>query len=71
MHVGLFAPSTPHAIDQLGPAAEARGFRSIWLPEHVLTFAGADQLILPALLVPEAELLPVLDRWADYLEGAQ
>lgn len=41
--IGLFAPSAWPAMDRagfdlLGPTAEAAGFESIWLPEHVATF---------------------------------
>lgn len=43
MDVGLFAPTatpaaTPALLAALGPAAEARGFASLWAPEHVVTF---------------------------------
>ena len=46
MDVGLFAPTaTPAAtrdlLAALGPAAEARGFASLWVPEHVVTFDPA------------------------------
>ncbi len=44
--VGLFAPTaTPAAsralVATLGPAAEERGFASLWVPEHVVTFDPA------------------------------
>ena len=43
MHVGLFAPlsnphHTPDYVRALGQAAEARGFRTLWLGEHVVLF---------------------------------
>jgi probable F420-dependent oxidoreductase len=43
MDVGLFVPigalnATPEFLRVLGPAAEERGFESIWLPEHVVLF---------------------------------
>ncbi|HQV58147.1 MAG TPA: LLM class F420-dependent oxidoreductase, partial [Ilumatobacteraceae bacterium] len=41
--VGLFAPTawpgmTAAALGALGPDAEARGFESLWVAEHVVTF---------------------------------
>ena len=43
MDIGLFVPlsafnATPAFLRTLGPAAEERGFESIWLPEHVVLF---------------------------------
>jgi probable F420-dependent oxidoreductase len=43
MKVGLFAPlanpfATPEYIATLGPAAEERGFHSLWVAEHVVLF---------------------------------
>jgi probable F420-dependent oxidoreductase len=43
MRVGLFAPlgnpfATPEYMQALGPAAEERGFSSIWVAEHVVLF---------------------------------
>ena len=43
MRVGLFAPlgnpfATPEYISALGPAAEERGFHSLWMAEHVVLF---------------------------------
>jgi len=43
MQVSLFAPlinpyHTPEFLAALGPAAESRGFHSIWVGEHVLLF---------------------------------
>jgi probable F420-dependent oxidoreductase len=43
MKIGLFAPSgTPETsaalLRELGPAAEARGFHSLWVSEHVVMF---------------------------------
>ncbi len=43
MRIGIFAPlanpiATPDYISALGPAAEERGFHSIWLAEHVVLF---------------------------------
>jgi len=47
MKVGLFAPltnpyHTPEYLTALGTGAEARGFHSIWLGEHVLLFDRYD-----------------------------
>lgn len=43
MQVGIFAPlanpyATPEYLQALGPAAEERGFDSIWVAEHVVLF---------------------------------
>jgi probable F420-dependent oxidoreductase len=43
MRIGLFAAvgnpfATPHYLRTLGPAAEARGFHSLWAAEHVVLF---------------------------------
>jgi probable F420-dependent oxidoreductase len=43
MRIGLFAAlanpfATPEYLNALGPAAEARGFHSIWVAEHVVLF---------------------------------
>jgi probable F420-dependent oxidoreductase len=43
MRIGLFAPlgnpfATPDYLNTLGPAAEERGFHSIWAAEHVVLF---------------------------------
>ncbi len=43
MQIGLFAPlgnpfATPDYLRALGPAAEDRGFHSIWVAEHVVLF---------------------------------
>src|SRR5262247_1752161 len=43
MRIGLFAPlgnpfASPAYLNTLGPAAEARGFHSIWVAEHVVLF---------------------------------
>ena len=43
MHVGVFTPlanpySTPALLHVLGPAAEERGFHSLWVAEHVVLF---------------------------------
>jgi probable F420-dependent oxidoreductase len=43
MDIGLFLPltamnATPDLLRALGPAAEERGFESIWAPEHVVLF---------------------------------
>jgi probable F420-dependent oxidoreductase len=43
MRIGLFAPlanpiATPDYLRTLGPAAEERGFHSIWVAEHVVLF---------------------------------
>ena len=43
MKLGLFAPtanpfSTPEWLHALGEGAEARGYSSIWVPEHVVLF---------------------------------
>ena len=43
MHIGLFAPlinpfHTPEYVIALGEGAEARGFHSLWLGEHVVLF---------------------------------
>ena len=52
MDVGLFAPTaTPAAtrdlLAALGPAAEARGFASLWVPEHVVTFDAPSRPMPP------------------------
>jgi probable F420-dependent oxidoreductase len=43
MHIGIFAPlgnpfGTPDYLRALGPAAEERGFHSLWAAEHVVLF---------------------------------
>jgi len=43
MRIGLFAPlgnpfATPEYLHALGPAAEERGFHSLWVAEHVVLF---------------------------------
>ena len=43
MRIGLFAPmaapfATPEYLLAVGPAAEERGFHSLWVPEHVVLF---------------------------------
>jgi probable F420-dependent oxidoreductase len=43
VHIGLFVPAstpaaTPASLRFLAERAEARGFRSLWVPEHVLAF---------------------------------
>ncbi|MGH7787577.1 MAG: LLM class F420-dependent oxidoreductase [Candidatus Binatia bacterium] len=43
MKIGIFAPTsnpfaTPAYLRTLGPAAEERGFHSLWAPEHVVLF---------------------------------
>jgi probable F420-dependent oxidoreductase len=43
MRIGIFAPlanpfATPDYLNTLGPAAEQRGFHSIWVAEHVVLF---------------------------------
>ena len=43
MEIGLFAPTanpfaSPDWLHALGSEAEARGYRSIWVPEHVVLF---------------------------------
>lgn len=43
MKIGMFAPlanpyATPELLHALGPAAEERGFHSIWAAEHVVLF---------------------------------
>lgn len=43
MKIGIFAPlgnpfATPDYVRTLGPAAEERGFHSIWVAEHVVLF---------------------------------
>jgi probable F420-dependent oxidoreductase len=43
MEIGVFAPlsnpfATPDYLRALGPACEERGFRSIWVAEHVVLF---------------------------------
>lgn len=43
MRIGLFAPlanpfATPDYLNALGPAAEERGFHSLWVAEHVVLF---------------------------------
>jgi len=43
MRIGLFAPlgnpfATPDYLRALGPAAEERGFHSLWVAEHVVLF---------------------------------
>jgi hypothetical protein len=43
MRIGIFAPlgnpfATPAYVNTLGPAAEERGFHSIWVAEHVVLF---------------------------------
>ena len=43
MHIGVFAAlanpfATPDYLNTLGPAAEERGFHSIWVAEHVVLF---------------------------------
>src|SRR5262245_37052073 len=43
MRIGLFAPlgnpfASPDYLNTLGPAAEARGFHSLWVAEHVVLF---------------------------------
>jgi probable F420-dependent oxidoreductase len=43
MRIGLFAPlanpfATPDYLNVLGPAAEERGFHSLWVAEHVVLF---------------------------------
>jgi probable F420-dependent oxidoreductase len=43
MRIGLFAPlanplATPEYLAALGPAAEERGFHSLWVAEHVVLF---------------------------------
>jgi probable F420-dependent oxidoreductase len=43
MKIGIFAPlanpfATPDYLNTLGPAAEERGFHSIWAAEHVVLF---------------------------------
>jgi probable F420-dependent oxidoreductase len=43
MRIGLFAPlanpfATPEYLSRLGPAAEERGFDSLWVAEHVVLF---------------------------------
>ena len=43
MRIGLFAPlgnpfATPEYLRALGPAAEERGFHSLWVAEHVVLF---------------------------------
>ena len=43
MKIGVFAPlsnpfATPEYVNALGPAAEERGFHSLWVAEHVVLF---------------------------------
>jgi probable F420-dependent oxidoreductase len=43
MRIGLFVPlanpfATPEYLNALGPAAEERGFHSLWVAEHVVLF---------------------------------
>lgn len=45
--IGLFVPTswpvaTPESLAALGPAAEERGFASLWAAEHVVTFESRD-----------------------------
>jgi probable F420-dependent oxidoreductase len=62
VHVGLFVPAstpgaTPTSLGALAGGAEARGFRSLWVPEHVIAFDREPPAGRPRVLGGEAGTL--------------